>query len=695
MAKKHPKYLLKYGLALLFALFAFQLYATQASFEFTSFQKLSFSNDNCITPGIPEAHWGKPFYAQTLSTTLGTSGKDCVSDEFSIDGNTLAIEHTGSSNITGKEVFLTQADTTFYPSKPLNKFIADTWTRIYFDISEADNTKNFKLTLAAKDNQWLAVRQRASSFTNTNFIDPLGASLSTPYRIALAVIISLIIAWLLFAILSTQNLKPNKWLKNTLLFTPLVALIHFRSNLFYYWDEWDAIARLAQSGFSAVLKAHNEHFLPLFFASYYGQVSLFGDFYAGLIVVSILIHACNSALIYMLLCKLADLLHIDKRVALYLSILFLLCSFSTELLHWAFGQAITLSATTTLIALNFAFDFISTGRKRHFIIATLAAFSTPFFFGNGFIVIAYLLAFALIPIATKNKGSIKRTIMLAVPTLILLGVAAMLYSTQKNTGSSAISNPLEHIEAIGLYIFTGGAFGTMLRGVGLFPSLGLTAVHYIYPGRFLPYLSAEIGFAWLGLLLGLLAAALGLYKNNKKLITCSVYAAGLIIIFSTFILPSLGRWQLGLTQSLALRYHYTSMIGLCIFLLPFMRFIVVAIEKKSENKIEAMIASTAKLLLLLSFTTHIFLNMTCDYYTKAGSENQQFVAELSHWKETLNEEFKKEHNSNPSLKPPNYTGIGTTVAGLQPNLPRRLNPGHPDKLYRVLLFLRGEQEDNT
>jgi hypothetical protein len=155
--------------------------------------------------------------------------------------------------------------------------------------------------------------------------------------------------------------------------------VHFRSQCYFYWDEWHLLKRFSSSGFQGVVYSHNEHFLPLFFAFYFLEAKLLKGCYAAYLTISLLFHAVNALLLSLSLEELLSKKPGSRAASRILGVLFLISSLHTETLQWAFEQSLIISQFLFFAALLSGIGFVRTGNKMCFVLALLSALSSPFF----------------------------------------------------------------------------------------------------------------------------------------------------------------------------------------------------------------------------------------------------------------------------------------------------------------------------
>ena len=258
------------------------------------------------------------------------------------------------------------------------------------------------------------------------------------------------------------------------------------------------------------------------------------------------------------------------------------------------------------------------------------------------------------------------------------------------------AQPLGDPKTLWNYIYIGTQVGTVLRGLALFPSLGIDELdamlmrlcsYVTHTGdirralRIYANFGAYISFAFL-------IAAL-LVKPRRKNVCC--WCLGQALMFGAFLLPAFGRWQLGVNQSLSLRYQYQALPGLYLIMLPALMWLLrqtqVGAEKRVVNSSLHAGAVAALLLLLVGyFSVNLLLEAQPTYFTSVGGRNYDFAMQLRSWHVKMDR---------PAAKGEDVTaGAGTQLtsaelSSLGPVLPATLTPGRSaDTIYNTLRWLK-------
>ncbi len=471
------------------------------------------------------------------------------------------------------------------------------------------------------------------------------------------------------------------------IFFVLALLSHLRLDPFFYWDEWHVIERFQKQGLPGVIYTHNEHFLPVFFSFYYLEILLLKDHYLRYLVVSLFLHALNTLLLYRLLCTLSSPERESSKIPLAISLIYMLSSLHCEVLEWSFVQCVLLAETATLIALNGTLDFLKKGKKTALAVTLISLALAPFLFGNGFSAVFQVLLLVFLVGIWSDKSQfmprLKSALLLSALVAVVFVGTFLIYTSQKSGSAPKIeaAGVAANFQAILAYMFVGGEYGTVLRGLGLFPSLENAAAEYWLSPRLRAILNPEIFFALIGAVLSATILLVSLLLGDDKRRSFRLWLLGQLIILSVFSLPAIGRWQFGIAQSLSLRYQCAAITGLCIMLLPFFEGLI----NFSKNRFgESRGFVIVQLFLCYYIAVHLVLGVRFNYFTEKGVTNRLFIAQLKDWNSLLREES--------GGKPVAYEGTGTKLAGKYPRLPDTVTPGrHPDEIYLTLHRLNPER----
>ncbi len=457
----------------------------------------------------------------------------------------------------------------------------------------------------------------------------------------------------------------------------LLVCFFFQSETFFYWDEWHVLGRFREMGISGVIYTHNEHFLPLFFLIYFLQAALFGTNYDLYLLSNLALHLLNGWLIFILLREIAEDRTKTRQAAAVVSLIYLFNACHVEVLHWAFTLAVVSGVTAILLALYFTVRFLKDGSRLYLVYSLVSAFFAPLLFGNGFMTAVWLGFLCLMYIFYYNdnrQAIFRRSASLLIGVGVVIGIVAYLYTTSQESGGHGVGEikVVSDKSAIIDYIIVGAEMGTVLRGMGLYPILELGAADEVVKFSQEP----ELFLSNIGMVVSLVVLLLTLYWSSNRRQSGLIFVTGQLFILSTFVLPAIGRWQHGVTQSLALRYQYMAQIGLVFMLFA---LIYAFLEHRRELKKISFIW----LLCVYYFISQFILSYNFDYFVNNGVQNRIFEKELLAWNEKLCEAGGSMAKS--------YEGVGTKFESKQPVMPPGLTPGrHPNDIYQTLIWLNGE-----
>ncbi len=491
--------------------------------------------------------------------------------------------------------------------------------------------------------------------------------------------------------------------------------VYFRREVFYHWDDYDVLAHFAKTGLPGVVYTHNEHFMPLFFLLYYAEIKLFGISYGGLVAVSTLIHAITAFVIY----RFMHLLMRESENADYparvLALLWMLSGVHIEVLNWPFTQQGMTSEILVILGMCAAVKFLRGGSLKFFAAVPAIAVAAPLCFGNGLRLPLALSAVVLFELlewrrqkSLKTESTAGSFIPIEFASLIKRSFAVLLlcavtsagmylvYKNQANAASLATGTgvPISQLladsgKSLG-YIFVGTQLGTVLRGLSLCPSLHLEVAMDNAPKWLSDIATPEGGFAIFGAILSLFL----LYQLSKRGFA-RYWVLGQLIMITSFALPSMARWKIGMFQSLAMRYQYHAMLGLAVLLLP----LFIALFQKNElerpepeeHNLGAKGSASrsrwgVRVLACWIFAflvTQLYLSSNFDYFTSRGRQNRLYITKLREYKEgqAIIAAAPKDKEGKPLID----------IKPLRTKLPKRpdgLSPWMgPEEVYPVLNYL--------
>ena len=235
------------------------------------------------------------------------------------------------------------------------------------------------------------------------------------------------------------------------------------------------------------------------------------------------------------------------------------------------------------------------------------------------------------------------------------------------------------------YLYVGSQTGCILRGLGFFPPLQMEAAPKLFKlwGKEEPranYLLAHIGLG-----ISLLVLLFGVLLHTEKSWAFRCFLAGEAIIFISLALPALGRAQLGEDQSLSLRYHYSTFVGLTMMMLPLISGIFRIVEERHTSKVKrSVVFILGELFLCYFLTAQLFVGRRFEYFTEKGYEHRVYIQQLADWNKRL--------KALSPDKPLPYEATASDLQGLFPIHLETITPGkHPDEIYKVLHWLNEEK----
>ena len=343
------------------------------------------------------------------------------------------------------------------------------------------------------------------------------------------------------------------------------------------------LERYQKLGFPGVIYTHNEHFLPLFFAWYYLVSKIASSNYQVLLFISSLLHASVAYSLVSFLKLFYDREQKSEKLSLLAGLFFLLGAIHIETMQWAFEQSILLCMLSCVWSFIFQVYYIRSKNYYYLFVSLLLLISAPLLFGNGLVFLPLSIIFsALYFCLIENKKHfdfrmfISRkwlSIWILTPVFSLVPVLLYVYNKPPATQASTGFDIFATIN----YLVVGIGLASILRGIGLYPSMNLITserffssfgadkisllVNYIKPA----FMTGDQFLGFLGIFLVLLLV-LFVYISNKNKQVLLVTIFGLIFLISSFLLPAFARASLGETQSFALRYQYFSQFGMSLIL---------------------------------------------------------------------------------------------------------------------------------
>jgi hypothetical protein len=700
------------GLGTALLLLLFQLSASTLPPHFLDFEQLRWQTlQGCTAGAAPHDFPGYQMSVGTFQTAPSSREVRCASEPFVLNSSRLEFEYTGSPEPQDAPhtIFELKDSSgqilTRIPLLSTGKTPERTnWTTFQVELAEAlvGQSVTVLVKSAASHNysSWFALRNRLNFYRAADAFEKFMSLLK--HR-SLRMVICVLLAFFLVFWLKGSVIEAQTSLSDFALVLFFVALaVHFRTDVFFYWDEWHVLERFGKMGFPGIIYTHNEHFLPLFFGFFFVESRFFQDMYFLYILLSVALHTLNALLLVSLLKRLAGEHKRAEAVSRFIAFLYMLSALHSEVLNWAFEQSVLGAQALTLILLCAGLDTIRWGTFRKLWLTAVLVAIVPFVFGNGFIAIVQLALVVSLSCLAIDRGAddrpffeifeerLRRGFVLFVCCAVFLLLPVFLYIHYKEGAGHGIAQakPFADPQALFSYLFVGSQLGTVLRGMGLFPSLQLNAAGAMLQKLSAVYPEARHGqlpdmfFAGLGFCLSLALLCTSLCSRARVKYFC-LWLLGQLFILSALVLPSFGRWQFGTDQSLSLRYHSQALVGFCIMLLPV--FLLLFGSNKDKPRLPAFFSSFITSFALLFIGAHIFaqlyLSLKFDSFTENGIKNHIFAEQLWQWRTKLNQEFP--------LRDVPYEGTDTPYAGLQPIYPETVTPGrHPDDIYQVLRWLK-------
>jgi hypothetical protein len=709
-------------LVAIITLACFQLSVSSNAEHFVGFKPIEWQTlDGCRVGGLSKKIYGASATLNTHNTEPKGERLSCLSHSLSLDGPKARLYflgdyyRAGRPNKSKKRLRLLSESGERITSRAL--FVRGTipsrnvWEPVDMEIPEQYVGKRAFLILEEefphdKDN-WVALRNKIDFFSAKNTLEKLqGWAKNSSFRPLFSPLASISLCLLL---LLTANFKVRSSVFLAVLFF-VAFCVHYRAQVFIYFDEWHVLEHLSSTGFTGALYRHNEHFLPLFFAWYWLEALIFGDRYLLWTSISIAIHACNALLLYKLLFALYPQVSDDEATSAVeqhtffqtllcrsATLLFLVCGLHSEALHWAFEQSLLFAQLFTFLSFLFGISYFQKGKRLDLFCSGLFAALAPLLFGNGFIVLPQLgLILCLCAVQQKFSFGLffKRSflLMLSGGLLSLLTLAA--YLSQSSGAGHSVDDvkPFEEPEQVKEYIEVGSQVGTILRGLSIVGTADGSVMKDVYRGSFFRklyqkpvYLTPELYLAYCGGVLNLLMLIVSLLTKRRKELGL-LWLVGNIIVISSLILPALARWHYGVQQSLSPRYHYGSLLGLYMILIASWTSIISLL--RNSGKLPQRLAS-GFLVVLCAWACSRQMNMGANatWFTEHGLRHRTWIAQARDWEAALAKVAKGQ--------PLGYYADKTPLADLQPEYTPGITPGRgPRDIYRVLSKLDRKQYPN-
>lgn len=504
-----------------------------------------------------------------------------LSREVHLSGKELELEIAGSFapvRLPAPELRILNArnEIVFQEAVPLRTFPPNTsgWTPYRFRLpAQISSEESYRLRLSfaprTEDLDSIAVRGRGVTTEATSWRESfsksfLGSWISWPIGVLLLMTSAALV--LPFA---TRALEDRKLFFVWLLFFVFTEAVFFQSCLFFNWDEWHVLVRFQERGLPGVIYRHNEHFLPVFFLAYFIESKVMQGNYALMLHLSYAIHALNTLLFLLILEKVLPQTKKYSAMLILLGLGYAVSGLHGETLHWAFELCVLLSIQVFAWSLLIIYGKREDGRlsRRQLFGLFLLSVLSPLLFGNGFVLLpivgmfAWYREYALL--GSSFFASIRRSIPAVLASLAGMVPPVLGYHFYQEGAGHVVqeSRLFANIPELLNYIFVGTQVGTLLRGLGLVPNLEMFVSLRLPEFMLTPAVRPEIILADIGA--GISVAILFLCGMRKN---WSLWVLAQLFLCVCLILPALGRWEHGVQQSLALRYHSMMLFGLLMLL---------------------------------------------------------------------------------------------------------------------------------
>ncbi len=693
---------------LLLVLLAFQVISSYVPAKFLGFSRLYWSDTPGFVPGssssekLPEDARLLPSVAGALVWEQSTDSNfphRARTEGFHFRGEQFEVEIAGNfpkGVVSSPRIRLFNLEEDGEPAQDSGYLLPRSetplspkaWSAYRFQIPENLQGKEVRFELSAnpgsKQNVWIAIRSRVNLYAAPTVAERLREDGLFWYA---ASFLSLVFGLLCVQLIPRAAALCSR--PGLLFFWLLVfgALVHFRPETFFYYDEFHVLERFMERGLPGVAFSHNEHYLVAFFFTYYLEaITLLAEPYYFLII-SFLLHATNGYLLFGFLKRLTGDRRYGKEAAALLAFFYVGNTLYAEVLRWTFEQSVLFFQVCMLIALCSAWDYLIRGGRWRLFVTVAASFLAPLYFGNGFSVIFWLMG-----VVAYHLVSSRRTLRLKSPlvlrsaavlafVLVALGTTAALYAANKEAVGNTVdkARPLERPDRVAGYAFAGAQLGTVLRGLGLFPVIEITGpVHLVKEIDLDKTIrEPEIALAVVGLALSIWLLYLSMSFTLDRGWAVSCWALGQWILCSSFFLPAIGRWQLGFAQALVSRYHYTSFIGLTIVLLPLVMKLYQFLLLSPRPRLMFGVLSVY---LTLLFGQQLLAGQFYWYFPEKNYRHISYIQKLQNWNNCLKQ-------ASPTVRVP-FEGQGTPLENQNPLPVDSITLlRHPDQVYAVLHWM--------
>lgn len=654
---------------LVFSIYIFNLKPFPS--KFISFTKLAWENNHSCESNIISELDDSSLVLNIGESSDKNKESACLSKSFTTDSNILKFNYyiSGENYTTERGHYILEV---FHDNNLINttdllydvRFDYPDWRTVYVELPEWLTNKEIYFNVKGSG---LQVRSRLNFISKTP--TPLMFSPNGNFKPSLpeSLPLSILLGMILFFIIKQPNLSNKTY--GMLLFSGIL-LSFFSLKTFFYYDEWTVINGFKSIGANYILSTHNEHFLPIFFSWYYLLINTFKSSYTIIQFFNFIFHLIHA----LLLLKVSKVFGFEKNLARILVFLYSISALHIEVIEWAFEQSIILSSICTLLAILSLKNYVEKSSVKSLLSYSILLFSAPLIFGNGFTALPISFSLIFLHALIFDFKSL-RTKLIKFFISFGLGVfscllALFIYSLGKEPSEAELSMSeklvvlQDNAEYIWNYILVGTGAGSILRGLGLYPYLGLDSLYWLFELYF-PSIARRLKFLIISdysfelsvsiityRVLFVLSLIMIIFRRSKLFIFGLI--TSLIFLLFSLLLPSLVRYNFGELQSLALRYQYQGLIGLFFLMLSFITYFKETNFKFLSNKLKP----TLILALFIWIFIQTTLSATYNYFRYQGEQNRLYVGSLKNW-DTLKRleklEYRKQiapihnHQNSPGL----------------------------------------------
>jgi hypothetical protein len=378
----------------------------------------------------------------------------------------------------------------------------------------------------------------------------------------------------------------------------------------FFYDEFDVLLQFASEGFASVLNPHNEHFLPLFRLLYAAQIALFSERYLFYLLVSNVLHLLNALLLYLLLTEVFG--NERREVVLVTTLLFAASALQSEALQWGMIQAV-LGCVTCLLASSLSgIAYLKSGSNRAFVLTVMFTGAAPLFFANGFIALPLLFGFSALCVWGYPDRVRRGAILFC--SLIIVAVLGLWLQLEFTASQTALPS----LRSFVLYLFVGTQVGTVLRSAGLLWNMEIRAPYEGMSKAFANAVAPGVDPILVYLVLGALVSALlfEVVRRSGDRRLWGAFVVGQLALVVSFILPAVGRSELGAFQALSARYQPIALV-------PFS--LVVA-------SVGAALGRRALPLAVIVLAVHITSSLSFTYFQRSATTIVVWREKMEEWR---------------------------------------------------------------